>query len=252
MMLCTTFTLTPTATATAPADVRDAFALHTLPPVALEESWPDAVTALVQVDDSSTVDNGWWEQAHAWVDAVPGGVKVQVALRSIHILCKGTRAVVLAGADATDAAAQAVWDFVRLMAVITQHAAALDALQRQLCSWQATAPAAIEAVHTALRTSTALGLERVQLQTWCDLPAWAAPSDLGARLRTEMLTQTQCSERLSLLEQRWEIMHDSLGDLLDRTQEARRWRLEHRIGWAIVVLILLDLALSLRALWYEP
>lgn len=65
---------------------------------------------------------------------------------------------------------------------------------------------------------------------------------------SKMLTQTQCSERLSLLEQRWEIVHNGLGDVLDRTQEARRWRLEHRIGWAIVVLILLDLDLAL-SLW---
>lgn len=207
--------------------------------------------ALVQVDDSNTVDNGWWDQAHAWVDACPQGVKVHVALRSIHILCKGTRAVVLSGADAREAAAQAVWDFVRLLAVVAQHATALDALQHQLRSWQVTVPTDIETIRTAVERSTALGLERVQLQTWCDLPAWAAPSDLAARLRTEMLTQTQCSEHLSLLEQRWEIVHNGLGDVLDRTQEARRWRLEHRIGWAIVVLILLDLALSLWMLWFD-
>lgn len=249
MMLCTPFTLAPNTAAC--ADVREAFALYPQSPVALDAQWPDAPMALVQVDDSNTVDNGWWEQAHAWVDACPQGIKVQVALRSIHILCKGSRAVVLAGADAREAAAQAVWDFVRLMAVVEQHATALDALQHQLRSWQATVPADIEPVRGALGRSTALGLERVQLQTWCDLPAWAAPSDLAARLRTEMLTQTQCSERLSLLEQRWEIVHNGLGDVLDRTQEARRWRLEHRIGWAIVVLILLDLTLSLWTLWHD-
>ena len=248
MMLCTPFTLAPNTAAC--ADVRESFALQPQSPVALEAQWPDVPMALVQVDDSNTVDNGWWDQAHAWVDACPQGIKVQVALRSIHILCKGTRAVVLAEADARDAAEKAVWDFVRLMAVVAQHATALDILQHQLGSWLATVPTDTEPVRAALGRSTALGLERVQLHTWCDVPAWAAPSDLSARLRTEMLTQTQCSERLSLLEQRWEIVHSGLGDVLDRTQEARRWQLEHRIGWAIVVLILLDLALSSWSLWH--
>lgn len=249
MMLCTEFTLTPASALTGAGDVRAVFILHTLPPVSLDTRWPDVPCALVQVDEADRVDNDWWEQAHAWVDACTNGIKVQVALRSIHILCKGTRAVVLAGADAKDAAAQAVWDFVRLMAVVARHATEIVALERQLAHWQVVAPASMQDVRAAVHTSTNLGLARVQLQTWCDLPAWVAPSDLGARLRTEMLTQTQCSERLSLLEQAWELVHTSLGDVLDRTQEAQRWRLEHRIGWGIIALIALDLVLSAWAVW---
>lgn len=249
MMLCTEFTLEPANPFAATDDVRAAFVLQTLPSVALDTQWPDVPRALVQVDEADRVGNDWWEQAHAWVDACPVGIKVQVALRSIHILCKGTRAVVLAGADAAAAASQAVWDFVRLMAVVAQHAGAIEALERQLAHWQVVAPTSMQDVRAALHTSTNLGLARVRLQTWCDLPGWVAPSDLCARLRTEMLTQTQCSERLALLESAWELVHTSLGDVLDRTQEARRWRLEHRIGWGIVALIALDLLLSAWAVW---
>lgn len=211
------------------------------------DTWPqDALGILVCAapeDTSGNID----PQANAWIEAAAAGQRLELVYRSVRIVWKSGRALVVGPSGLVDAALSAILDYALLSEQMRQIDEQAMALGHALAAWQGACEAGkdLAPLRAQLAQATQLSLRLVDLRPYCDLPARTGDASPAMRLRTELLTQAQTSDTLGLFEHRLELVCLGLENRLQRTGEAKRGQWELGIGITIVVILVIEFFTSL-------
>lgn len=211
---------------------------------------PSIMVAQAPQDTVRTLD----PTAHAWIDQAAPGPKLEILWHSMRILWKSGRAYIQGPQALVDEALAAVLDYALLEQAITDLDNEARQLGTALTAWQVHAETggSIAPLRQQLAQATALSLRLVELRPYCELPARTGTASPALRLRTELLTQSQYSDQLGLIEHRLELVVQGLENQLQRAQETRRGLWELAIGIGITVLLVIELAVTLHAEWLQP
>lgn len=216
--------------------------------------WPEAphavMVAEVPQDTASALD----PTAQAWIDQAAPGPKLEILWHSMRIMWKSGRAYIQGPQALVDEALAAVLDYALLEKAMADLEKNARQLGKALTAWQAQAETgtSIAPLRQQLAQATALSLRLVELRPFCELPARTGNASPALRLRTELLSQSQSSEALGLVEHRLELVVQGLENQLQRAQEGRRGLWELAIGIGITALLVVELAATLHAEWLQP